>query len=111
MNMITITLRLFIQALTVGVILYCIVGLIVWALRSELRRIWAIPTLTWLVHALVFYAISLPVLSLKIPHTIDFTTWSAVLRLHGYCIVAFIIIELNILNGKLDGHHDTKRLS
>ena len=103
-------LRTIIQIITFVFVLYCIFGLIKWSARAELRRLWAIPALVWMIHTAIFYLCTLPYIILEIPHAINFTDWSAFLRLHGYITTSFLVFTLLKLNGKLDGHNDVPRL-
>ena len=102
--------RDIIQLITVGLAVYCFVGLLVWALKVDMRRRWAFPVLVWILHTIVFYIADLILLISGIPRFVNFTDWSSFLRLHGYATVAWIVLTLNILNGKLDGYNDSRRV-
>jgi hypothetical protein len=105
------TLRDWIQAMSFILAVYCFIGLLIWSLRVDMRRRWAFPALTWILHTIVFYATQFVVLRYNIAHTLSFTDWSSILRLHTYVIAGFIISMLLVLNGKLDGHNDRTNIS
>jgi hypothetical protein len=57
--------------------------------RDRNQRLWAVPMLVWMAHAIVFYIFLLAgrmSLSVRLPNEF-YTNWSATLRLHGYLTV------------------------
>lgn len=54
---------------------------VVWMRKTPSRNLVSIPTLAWMVHAVVFYMALLVDPSRNYS---DYSTWSSILRLHGF---------------------------
>lgn len=55
--------------------------------KSLEARLWLLPMAIWALHSLVFYSVlTIDRLGLA-PLEISYTTWSSILRLHGYITV------------------------
>lgn len=84
-------------------ILLCIVTLIIgfmWTKRNKVRRQWATPIATWVIHRLIFYAYVQ--LSVVFPLPKDFFSfWSTAVGFHGIVVIFMTIFTLNVLNGKV----------
>jgi len=91
--------RIFIQSITMTVIVAIVVVQIVWLRRytsSFIRRerlLFAIPILVWMAHGLLFY--TLVILSRLVypnPFIQSFGDWSSILRLHG--LISVLALEV-----------------
>ena len=76
--------RMPVQIASVIVIVTILVMQVAWMIKHPGRWRWSVPVFLWMLHGLVFY---LTLFFTDWPHT----TWSAILRLHGY--VSVLIVE------------------
>lgn len=105
------TPRDWLQILSFCLALYTFIGLLVWSLRVDMRRRWAFPALTWIAHTLIFYIFVFLTGKNLIRLPFELGDWSAFLRFHTYIITSYLVSLFLVLNGRLDGHHDNKRIS
>lgn len=71
--------------------LLALVGLVVWALWARRRPdlgLYAVPPITWLGHALIFYTLVFAKDAGLFTAPLSFTNWSAVLRLHAVILLS-----------------------
>lgn len=75
-------------------------------LMRKFRNHWyyAIAPLTWLIHTILFYfCVFLRDAGVDLG-LMDFTFWSSLVRLHGVCVMAGIVVAL--LTGKVQPYHE-----
>lgn len=65
-----------------------------WGLRHRSRRLYAVAPLSWLLHVMIYYMSVL--IDNPIPGSEIYTSWSAVLRLHGVILILGAGIIMNI---------------
>ncbi len=77
--------------------LLALIGLVVWALWARRRpefRLYAVPPITWLGHAVIFYTMVFIRDIGSIPVSLSFTRWSTILRLHAMILLVGFGISL-----------------
>lgn len=62
-----------------------------WALKNRKYWLYAVPPITWMVHAALFY---LAFMTCKLPDAGFFNNWSTVLRLHAVILVVSVVFFL-----------------
>lgn len=71
--------------------LLALIGLVVWALWARHHpdiRLYAVPPVTWLGHALLFYSlVFMRDAGILVPASLSFMLWSSVLRLHAMILL------------------------
>lgn len=74
-------------SLAVVLVIIVLVGLQIQQRRKNTEWLWLVPVLVWMLHALLFYSVLMIDRYGVVRIDVTYTTWSSILRLHGFVTV------------------------